>query len=339
VYSLFAGAKGKHGGWEQRPLIPHRRGKGEWHGYSPHAYRHAADQLATRAAWDIRPNHEALAHWSPEDFAHALLDQGFANGLAATYGDKERNRNWAARLAGLAVWELVWGDAGATMVPDIARQQSAKERVAAARTDLQLQLSRKQRVLAEMDALDTRQPADQCSGDALVRWYGERDRDHRALNRQLIRVADDIDAARIQLSSAETELELARLARVPLDELVELDTTEAAHGETPADLEPEPRHELVRGYVWSVEAAEAFDVSENTMKRWRTGRFGDRVRVPWDRPRDGGSLCPPWEQVGPRKFRLWVVDLDGSGRPVLDAGRVPPSVLERLHQRLRSDAP
>ncbi len=333
MYSLFAGAKGNKRGktWTQMPLISHRAGRGNWHGYSPHAYRHAADQLAVRAAWDIRPQHQALAHWAPEDFAHALLDQGFANKLGATYGDKEANRNWGARLAGTAIWELAWGDAGAETARDIAREQHALAALKQEQANLALHTGRKQTVLREMELLDGDTPAPQCTGDALVRWYGERERGHRALNRQLIRVTDDIDAARVRVGAADTELQLAKQARVPVDDLMALDAIEeltADDGATEESSNETP--ELKRGYVWSGEAAAAFDISENTMKRWRAGKFGERVRVPWDRPAVGQTLCPPWEQVGPRRFKLWVIDLETSGRMTLDPSRVPPQVLERL---------
>lgn len=330
LYTAVAGHKGvsKNGTpYIQRPLIAHLNGQGEWHGYSPQTFRHAVVQLATRAAWDVRPRVPELAHWEPAEFAKALVDHSFQCATSTAYGDKEARRDYAGALAALATWDLLWSDAGAEMIPDIARQQEARIAHDEARLHVDRLRARRDEYFERKDAISVR-GSDGLAGDELVRFYGEQQREYRAVDLQLQRLQPTLDEAVAALARAAAEVDAAKEARAPLDDLIDLDALDHTLEADVPSSEAEGRREFDRGYLWLNEVADCMDQSLPTMRRWATGKF-DRANVPWDKPRPGEPVCPPWEEVSSHKRRLWIVD-DGTGHECLDPARVPPEVLERM---------
>lgn len=336
LYAAIAGTKGttKAGiTYIQRPLIVHLNGHGPWHGYSPQTFRHAVVQLATRAAWDVRPNVPELAHWEPGDFARALVDHSFRCATTSAYGDKEARRDYAGALAALATWELLWSDAGAEMVPDLARQHEAKIAHQEATHNVERLRARRDEFFNRKDAISNRS-ADGLTGDDLVRFYGEQQREYRAADLQLQRLQPTLDEAIRAVAHAEAEVEAARQARAPLDDLVDIESlTDVEPLELPVTLDGDAP-EYARGYLWLTEVAEGMDMSEPQMRRWATGRF-ERANVPWDKPAPGQPVCPPWEMVSHNRRRLWVID-DGTGHECLDPARVPPEILDRMLALLKT---
>ena len=333
MYNAIAGARwpGDGPASVQTPLIVHLNGRGEWHGYSPQAFRHATTQIVTRAAWDIRTSVPALAHWQPQDFADALTDHSFLGDNATTYGDKERNRDYAARLAAFAAWELMWGDAGAIQVSDTARILRANETVAAAFAEVARIKAAAQAVLVDMDGTDQDPPAN-LAGDDLARFYGHASRRDRGLTRRLVTVQSELGSAMQRHADACSELALALEARVPLDDLVDLDALDVVDVADEATLPATDMPTYRRGWISAAEAAECFDVSIPTMERWARGAV-DRAILPWAKRADGKMLCPPWEQATTRGRRLWIID-DGTGRTCLDPSRVAPEIMERIMEVL-----
>ena len=330
LYTAVAGSKGitkKGNPYIQRPLIAHLNGQGEWHGYSPQTFRHAVVKLATRAAWDVRPRVPDLMHWEPGDFAKALVDHSFQCATTAAYGDKEARRDCAGALAALATWELLWSDAGAEMVPDIARQQEAKIAYGEAQLHVDRLRTKRDEYFERKDAISERMSAS-LTGDDLVRFYGEQQRDYRAVDLQLQRLQPALDEAIDRLARAAAEVDTARGATAPLDDLIDIDSIERAEPLAALESAHDDGPAFDRGYLWLNEVAECMDQSLPTIRRWATGKF-DRANVPWDKPHPGDPVCPPWEQVSSNRRRLWVID-DGTGHECLDATRLPPEILDRM---------
>src|SRR5262249_4894128 len=78
------------------PLIP--RGDNAYLGYNPHSYRHTAFQFACRAGVTAKREHpESYSHFSPHDFARAVVGHDLVRSVGDVYRDL--NQEHLARVA------------------------------------------------------------------------------------------------------------------------------------------------------------------------------------------------------------------------------------------------
>jgi integrase len=109
--SLFAVVAGDQTG-TVRPLLP--REETPEYGYSPHTLRHLAEQLAYEVGHDYLGEHsEARAFITPQVLSEALLDHELSSDhLGYKDLDTPEGRERWARVAGLGLWEYLWGRQG-----------------------------------------------------------------------------------------------------------------------------------------------------------------------------------------------------------------------------------
>jgi integrase len=302
----------------RRSLLP--REEDSSGGYSAHTLRHLAEQLAYETGHEYRGGEGATAIATPQVFADALLDHAMqSDRLGYKDLDTPEGREKWGRLAALGIWEYVWGSKGARHAPDPARV----ERAVASRDELLAEQAAVVATIADLReqrrALEGRGDASQMPIDDVVRLLYHLSAVNGAL--------DDAheEAARVQqaLFAAERELEQARTTLVPIDD-------DAPEPELFDDDQSEPlvaeREALVRDWLTTAEAARAFGVSAQTMRRWFLG----------DMPHQAGDPRNPWQRDDVRR----VIQRSETGRKQrlivsqLDRTRIAPTVMKAINEIL-----
>lgn len=296
---------------------------------NPHAARKLAFQLAPEAAAihlaerGKGPFH-LLREFTP---GHILLDHTLAS-LASIYGDiaeiNAPNRQEVSFVVGSMIWEMLYGDRGATMGLDIEAIRSARDVLHLAETQLsestasadvltaeicrlhaeehpaQSQLVEVRTELRELrsEALEQRVALTETEFQRSVFLSQELD-DQRdstlRLERSLVERRDEerCNATRLThaLGEARRALDAAVAARVPLPEPVchvpDLDAElRTLLDERPPAPAPDDAL-LVRRLVTFVEYAEVMKIKKNTLRAqvWEANKAGQDLRFPDGDPR------------------------------------------------------
>lgn len=296
--------------------------------YSPHTFRHLADQLAQSAGADYLDEHpEGLRHISPGVFGDALLDHVVSSDrLGYLDVQDERGRERWARRAALGVWEYVRGDRGARKGLDVERIEVARNRrdeLLAEVTAIEQAVAgiREQRRGLRARALES---SDDLGADEMLKVILQLSELDDLLDEDLGRR----DVIVTSLAQAESELAAARAAKIPLAD--DFNDDVQANCEPDQQACAEPVVEFVRDWITVPEAALAFNVAAVTMRRWFRGQMphpeGD-PRNPWQ-PSEVDEVI---ERHGPHKRRLIVSRLDRS--------RIAPEVMKAIKEMLRRPNP
>ena len=317
LLSGMVASPGRHG---IRPALP--RDDNPEIGYSPHAVRHLAEQLAFSVGHDyLEENPRQRTQITPQVTADALLDHAMKDDKL---GYKDLNsidgREQYARIAALGIWEYVRGDRGARRAPDRERIERAiahRDEVRAEQTAVEARIlvQREQRKAIETRANSTAA----LPVEALMRAVLGLSSISSALDDEYQEAAD----IQRRLTVSEQELRNAQTELVPIpDDAPDPEAIRAVLDEPNADDEDEP----VRDWLLSKEAAVAFGVSDPTMRRWFRGELphpeGD-ARNPWQ-PSEVDQVI---ETHSKRKRRLIVSRLNRS--------RIAPEVMRVINELLR----
>ncbi|MBA3841767.1 MAG: hypothetical protein H0X39_03965 [Actinobacteria bacterium] len=256
-----------------RRLSPHCDQKN----YSPHTLRHFASGVATLVGMEwIRERSDQFLLGSrgipasPQTFSDVLLGQALHT-IADRYRDMDtkQNREIWTKVTVEGVWEWVWGDKGARKGPDLKLVASAEQKVIGARTELD-------GLEASLNALEQQAQRPK----ALTEHEGIQ------LLLQIMTTTRALMKATSTHERALRELELAREARVPIDDSIseapELPDTEFEI----LRYEDEDERPLLRmrllpeEYRWCIGA----DIlPRSTLRHWMAGRLpcdlGDRRRM------------------------------------------------------------
>lgn len=298
-----------------RPDLPpeHR----EFLGYSPHAFRHAASQLAERAAELVSARRGAEDTVPASVYAAALLFHGGGEDpLRAIYGDRSSpdfREAFGGRVA-LAIGELLRDRAGARLVPDAQTYSEILKLAVAAERQLALKRRQLDQRVAEGDLTDVRVG----STPAVLLDCKRREleierlaRDLQALTARLEQLKHDQDTWLVVPDDQETlpEVDLALI-----EESVRSTDLSRAHHEAPA---------RVRDWLTTTEFAEVIGANPATIARWALGRSLPRQQHlrPW------GDIAPVDASLGP-KFRR--ISIPHVGERFLAA----PSVRGRIREAL-----
>lgn len=289
-------------------------------GYSPHTFRHLAEQFVYEAGSDyLRAHPEERQFITPQVIANAALDH---TQTTDTLGYKDLNdpgrKERLSRIGLLGLGEYIWGDRGARQAPDPLRVEAADRAVAEAEAALVDAMMRRDELRSEQRALMHVGNADLSASD-----LPEGERHVRLFEAQRLSLSiddtnDEIQRITEALGEARLEAERARTAMVPVDDFAE----PVEVSEVPvAPVAPIP---TARSRVTVAEAAKAFDVSPATMRRWFNGQMphpsGD-PRNPWG-PSSGGGPPDCILDLGPRS-RFLVIER-------LDPRRIRPAVMAAL---------
>ena len=289
-------------------------------GYSPHTFRHLAEQFIYEAGSDyLRDNPDERQFITAQVIANAALDHTQStDALGYKDLDDPAKKEHLTRIGLLGLGEYIWGDRGARQAPDVLRVEAADRAVAEAEAAI-ADAKRRREALRD----EQRGVMHVGDRDITVADLSEADRNVRLFRAQQLSLAiddvnDEIVRATERAGEAKLEAERARATLVPVDDFK--DVSEVPAGAAPAA--PIVTH--VRDRVTAAEAAEAFDVSVQTMRRWFKGQMphpaGDS-RNPWDSG-SAGALPDCIMDLGPRS-RFLVIDR-------LDPRRIAPSVLVAL---------
>ena len=291
-------------------------------GYSPHTFRHLAEQLAKRFGHEWLNEHpEQVGRISDRVFADALLDHAWGASDVYGYSDLERDREYFAGLAAGGVWELVREERGARTAPDWDRILRAQHRVDEAEAVVDEFGRRVEALKAERAKLmdDTSDPdPDGLDLELLVRGMYRDQRAMARINATLDQAVEELAAARDDQRDARDELVPAHMIRVAVPDTITDTEYEALLGRPPSVVDQPPReeqHEPMRDWITCTEAAQAWDISEPQMRQW----FKGRGRPPW-------NAAEVVLEISPRKRRLLIDRLD---RAV-----IPPSVMHRINMLL-----
>ena len=232
--------------------------------------------------------------------------------------DDPAKKEHLTRIGLLGLGEYIWGDRGARHAPDLLRVEAADRAVAEAEAAIADAKRRRETLRDEQRGVMHVSDRDIAAAD-----LSEADRNVRLFQAQQLSLAiddvnDEIQRGTERLGDAKLEAERARASLVPVDDFD--DVPEVPAGAAPAP--PIVAH--VRDRVTAAEAAKAFDVSVQTMRRWFKGQMphaaGD-PRNPWD-PGANGELPECILDLGPRS-RWLVIDR-------LDPHRISPGVMAAL---------
>ena len=289
-------------------------------GFSPHTFRHLAEQYIFEAASDyLADNPDERRFITAQVIADAALDhvQG-SDGLGYKDLDEPRMKEHLTRIGLLGLGEYIWGERGAREAPDLLRVEAADRAVAETEVALDDAKARRQALRDEqrtvMHVGDQDITAADLDGD---------ERQMRLFKAQQLALAiddvnDEIQQLTERLGEARLEAERARTTRVPVDDFEEMPAVPNVSVETSQE------RAKTRDRVTTAEAAEAFDVSPATMRRWFKGDMphpaGD-PRNAWD-PGEHGALPDCILELGPRS-RWLVIDK-------LNPGRIPPATMRAL---------
>lgn len=289
-------------------------------GFSPHTFRHLAEQFIFEAASDYLGEHPDERRFvTPQVIANAALDHAQTNdGLGYKDLDEPRRKEHLTRIGLVGLGEYIWGDRGARKAPDLLRVEAADRSVLEADAALADAKARRETLRAEqrtaMHVGDTDiTVADLPTDELHVRLF-----EAQQISLGIDDLNDEIQQLTERLGHARLEAERARTTMVPVDDFEEV----ADVPDVPQAPAAPPR--ATRDRVTAAEAAEAFDVSPATMRRWFQGKMphpaGD-VRNPWDPGREG-HLPDCILDLGPRS-RWLVIDK-------LDPARIRPSTMAAL---------
>jgi hypothetical protein len=305
--------------------------------YRPHSFRHLAEQVCFGGAVEHLSEHGGeLLHdeagrglpANPQVFCDCLLDHALHD-ISDRYKDvnNEQGREVWGRFAALLVWDYVWGDKGARLIPDIGR-------IRVARSALETQVDSERELRAHIRTLedhrdrlqrDADQRLDGVLGrlgrlDDAARWRAHFE--HLASIRQLAQVDKEINAEALRLVDLARTIEKSR---------AELGAARDGRVAVPDGLSNDDLRELRR--VLDEAASE-------------TNVFGGTRQLPgcdFVEALGGGITESQLAQIleGRRLFEhLFDVDADGAplgieigadGRTLIDIDRLP---IERYHHEV-----
>jgi len=319
-------------------------------GFSPHRYRHLAQQLAERAGaiWnEEHPPSGATPAPEPALYGSALLDhRSFANAMRVLYGDWSTAASYET-LSGRAaelMWELLTTSRGSRKRPDLGAIRRASSRFRLLEAQIQQCEERVARMQSEgrseppAKRVYEEAPAD-AGADELLR------RNHRlaialAEGQQELRETVETGQRRIEellgLAAATASLreqrdrlvaELTALVYeertwelVPDDappgaDRTDVDLAALLAGEEPEELpaleEPEP--DAVRDWILPSEMAEVCEIGNRSrLSRWAEGTH--LPREPHRRPWEAGAV-PIDDSLGRNFRRIWVPGIQDSFWP------------------------
>lgn len=319
-------------------------------GYSPHAFRHLAEQMAERAGriWnEEHPETGGAAQPEPGLYASALLDhQPKGDPLRALYGDRGTEAAYET-LSGRAIaviWELLTTDRGSRRRPDLVAIRREAEKLRA----LDGHLQRNEEAFARIQAEGTmplpakrifEEPPRGASLERIMRMTHavcvsaaeSQDLAHERLDRFEVTVRKLLGlmtaSTAIRSRREETALRLSKLVydqrcwEVVADseptgaEQVEIDLPALLAG---GELIAAPRPELeassaVRDWLTPPELAECCGIdNRSTVSRWIKG--SNLPSVPEHRPWETGAV-PVDRSQGKTRCRIWVPGIRDSFWP------------------------
>ena len=263
-YCAIAGRQYEDGSG-QRALVP--LNGDAYVGYRAHGLRHSSEQLVQRAAVELKAaNPGRFDHYTPDDFARALLGHALVRTVSDVYRDVDR-----AKLSYQVVdkaWQILWGEGTAWLGIDPYAVKNTRERVETLRAALAAVAGEQHRLIRQQEQLAA--TATTLTGDKLLQAHIE----SNSIAARIANYTRKLDELHAGLARAEQASERARTERVPLpDDLSEeqyaklLEQALAHAVETEAELNGPLADQLSPS-----DLADLYGVTEQTINRWhRTG--------------------------------------------------------------------